>query len=276
MILHMTSSSAATAMTAGAVCADCGAAAGGNFCASCGADLRASRLGFLGSSAAPVRRSYPVVYAKILRAPVRQTVALAEDPSYRGHISFALTSIAIYCLTIVPVVMQAVAQPTPEHHISESMQTLMKILSQLGIYVGMAIAFGLAYAVFRYFAGAPRTFAAYFKLYSLAIGFVVPIYGIYEFIVRSVLGGIGMSSFGGVMTEADWMRPSAILSLVLALLILSYFVAIHRRFWSMPVWKATGLYLLTSMVSNKVGYFLMWYVGYYTAKVLTEAGIVTI
>ena len=161
-------------------------------------------------------------------------------------------------------------------HVSESMQTLMKVLSQVGIYVGFAITFALAYAMFRFFASVQRTFAAYFKLYCLALGFIAPIYGAYEFITRGLLGGIGMSSLGALQTEADWMSPSAITSIALALLLWAYFVAIHRRFWAMPVWKATALYVVASAVSGKVGYYLMWWVGFYTAKVLTNAGIVTI
>ena len=149
-------------------CADCGADATGNFCSACGADLRKSALGFLGQAAAPVRRSFPVVYLKLLRAPVRQTVALAEDPSYRGHVSFALAGIALYILLFVPIVMRVVI-PAGGMQVSESMQTLMKVLSQVGIYVGMAITFALAYGLFRYFATAQRPFHAYFKLYCLAL-----------------------------------------------------------------------------------------------------------
>ena len=44
--------------------------------------------GFSRQAVAPVRRSFPVVYLKLLRAPIRETVAFAEDPTYRGHISF--------------------------------------------------------------------------------------------------------------------------------------------------------------------------------------------
>jgi hypothetical protein len=272
----MRSASAAAPTSADAACRDCGASASGNFCSSCGADLRESALGFLGRTAAPARRSFPVVYLKMLRAPVRQTVALAEDPSYRGHISFALAGIALYCLFFVPIVMSVIVPPNGSVHVSESMQTLMKVLSQVGIYVGMAITFGLAYALFRYFAGAQRSFAAYFKLYCLAIGFAAPIYGVYEFVVRGMLGGIGISTLGGPMTMADWMSPSAITSVVLAVSLWAYFVAIHRRFWDMPVWKALVLYVVASFVSNPVGFWLMWYVGYYSAKVLTAAGVVTI
>ena len=53
-----------------------------------------------------------------------------------------------------------------------------------------------------------RPFHAYFKLYCLALGFMAPIYGVYEFVVRRLLGGIGMSSFSPAMAPADWLNPS--------------------------------------------------------------------
>ncbi len=141
---------------------------------------------------------------KLLRAPVRQTVAFAEDRSYRGHISFALAGIAIYVLLFVPIVMSMVVPAGGNVQVSESMQTLMKVLSQVGIYVGMAITFGLAYALFRYFASVKRPFHAYFKLYCLALGFMAPIYGAYEFIVRGMLGGISMS----IIRRPDGATPT--------------------------------------------------------------------
>lgn len=269
MTLHAGSPSpAATA------CGDCGALASGNFCSSCGADLRQSSLSFLGRSAAPVRRSFPAVYLKILRAPIRQTVAFTEDPSYRGYLSFALAGIAVYLLLIVPIVMQQVAPPGT--NVSESMLTLMKILSQVGVYVGMAITFLMAFIVFRLFSRVKRPFHAYFKLYAMALGFVAPIYGVYEFVARTVLGGIGMSSFGAQMAAEDWLKPSAWVSVAVIVAMLVYFIGIHRRFWDMPVWKATLLYLPTSYLSGVIGYQLMWYVGWYTAYVLSAAGIVKI
>lgn len=168
------------------VCGECGAPAGGNFCASCGADLRRSSLGFLGQAAAPVRRSSPIVYLKLLRSPIRTTVALAEDPTYRNYLSFALTGIAIYCLFIVPVVMNMIVPAGGPVHVSESMMTLMKILSQVGVYVGIMITFVLAYGVFRLLAHVKRPVHAYFKLFCLALGFTAPINGAYEFLVTRV------------------------------------------------------------------------------------------
>lgn len=267
--------SAAGAATA-TVCGDCGAEAAGNFCSSCGADLRTSSLGFLGPAVAPVRRSFPIVYLKILRAPIRQTVAFAEDRTYRGHVSFVLAGIAIYVLMFVPVVMKIVAPPDSNVHFSESMQTLMRILSQVGIYVGMGAAFVFAYLAFRFFAKVQRPFHLYFKLYCLALGFVAPIYGVWEFVIRGTLGGISMSSFSGVMTAEDWAKPSAIASVALALLLWTYFVGIHRRFWEMPIWKATLLYVGACFAASLITTQLMWYVGFYSAQILTQAGIVTL
>ena len=133
-------------------------------------------------------------------------------------------------------------------HVSESMQTLMKILSQVGIYVGMAITFALAYALFRYFAKVKRPFRAYFKLYCLALGFIAPIYGAYEFVVRRMLGGVGMSSFGSPDDGGrDWLSPSAMASVALALLLWAYFIAIHRRFWAHAGVEGDGA------VSGRVG-----------------------
>jgi hypothetical protein len=231
-------------------------------------------LAFLGRSAAPVRRSFPAVYLKILRAPIRQTVAFAEDPSYRGYLSFALAGIAVYLLFIVPIVMQQVAPPGT--NVSESMLTLMKVLSQVGVYFGLVLTFGLAYVVFRLFSQVKRPLYGYFKLYAIALGFVAPIYGIYEFVTRSVLGGVGTSSFSAQMAPEDWLKPTAWLSIVVIVSMLVYFIGIHRRFWQMPVWKAALLYLPASYVSGIVGYQLMWYVGWYSAYILSAAGIVKI
>lgn len=273
MILHMKSSVAAAVPVGGTVCADCGAPASGNFCSTCGADLRESAFGILGAVATPVRRSFPAVYLKLLRAPVRHTVALAEDPSYRAHVSFLLTGIAIFSLLLVPIFMHASLPAAGAAPVSEGMQTLMKVLSQVGVYIGSAITFGLAFGLFRYFARVPRTLTAYFKLYCIAFGFIMPLYATYEFVARGLLGGSGMSSFSDQMTGAQWATPTALVSLGLALLLWAYFIAIHRRFWKMPVWKATVLYVIAAIVSDKLSFWLMFYVGYFTRSVLISSGL---
>jgi hypothetical protein len=43
----------------------------------------------------------------------------------------------------------------------------------------------------------------------------------------------------------------------------------------MQVWKAAPLYMATTWASNQIGFYLMWWVGFYSAAVLIAAGIVT-
>ncbi len=256
-------------------CAECGAQAHGNFCSTCGSDLRTGALGLLGDVAGPVRRSFPVLYLRILRAPVRETVRLAEDPSYREYVSFLLTGIAIFCLLFLPILLQNAVPADGTVHLSESMQTLAKVLSQVGVYVGAVIGFLLAYGLFRIFAKEPRSLRAYFKLYCLAFGFVTPLYAAYEFGMRTLLHGTGMSSFNGPMTQAEQLTPTALASLALLLVLWAYFIAIHSRFWRMPLWKGGALYAASAIGSYQLSYWLMFYVGYLIAAVLVAYGIVT-
>lgn len=259
-------------MSTSAVCADCGATATGNFCSTCGADLRQSTLGFLGPAVSPVRRSFPIVYLKMLRAPVRQTVAFAEDPAYRSHVSFLLTSIAIFSLLMIPIMVRSVVPG----QLSESLQTYVKVMSQVGVYVGSAITFVIAYWLYRYFAKERRTVSAYFKLYCLAFGFVMPLYAAYEFVARSVLGGIGMSSLEQVTQVEQLREPLTLVSVSLALLLWAYMIAIHRRFWRMGLWRAAILYVVAAISSSKISFWLMFAVSAFGREALVAAGIITV
>ena len=142
-------------------------------------------------------------------------MGLAEDPTYRSHVSFLLTGIAVFCLLFLPILMRTTVPTAAAGHMSEDMQTLMKVLSQVGVYVGAVITFLLAFALFRYFAKEPRTLKAYFKLYCLAFGFVMPLYAVYEFAARGLLGGTGMSSFNETAHPVQWSEPSTLISAAL-------------------------------------------------------------
>jgi hypothetical protein len=267
---------AALAAAQGAMCAECGTAAQGNFCSSCGADLRAGRLAFLGSAAGTVRRSYPAIFLQMLRSPVKTTVGLADDPSYRSHLSFLLTGVALFCLLYLPILMSQTIPQEQAAHLSDSAQTMLKVLSQVGVYAGTVIGFLLSFGFFRAFAATPRTFAAYFKLYCLAFGFMSPLYAVYEFAMRKVFDGTGMTAFNSGIPQAQAMSPSAYVSIVLSLALWAYFIAIHRRFWHMPLWKAGALYVTSAVLSYYASFWLMFYVGRAAATVLIELGIVTV
>jgi hypothetical protein len=276
MILQTRGAAAATGAQVTSVCAECGAQATGNFCSACGADLRPGALSVLGAVTAPVRQSFPAVYLRILRAPVRETVGLAEDQAYRSHLSFLLSGIAVFCLLFVPILLNSTVQATPGAQVSESMQNLMKVLSQVGVYVGAVITFGIAYGLYRFFAKEPRTLKAYFKLYCMAFGFIMPLYAVYEYGSRGLLGVTGMSSLNETTQPVQLMDPATLAAVALALVLWSYFIAIHRRFWHMPLWKAGVLYIVAAISSYQLSYWLMYFVGYWTAAVLIAAGVVTV
>jgi hypothetical protein len=274
MIFHIKDASTLGEPQAGAVCAHCGTAANGNFCAACGADLRGGALGLLGDVTGSMRKSFPAIYLRLLRSPVKGTVAVAEDPAYRSHVSFFLTSIAVFSLLMIPILMRSAVPGAAD--LSESLQTYLKVMSQVGLYVGSAITFAIAYGLYRYFSKEPRSFHAYFKLYCLAFGFVMPLYAAYEFVAREVLGGIGMSSLDQVTRTEQLSEPLTLLSVTLALLLWAYFIAIHRRFWRMSLWRAGALYVVAALSSYQVSFWLMYGVSALGREVLVAAGIITL
>lgn len=257
------------------ICAECGAEAVGNFCSACGADLRMPATGMLRAIAAPVRYSFPAVYLRLLRSPVKATVALAEDPAYRANVSFLLTGLAIYFVLFLPIFLRMFAPGGDTANISPSMLTLMKVLFQFNLYLAAAITFSLGYVLFRYLSKVARPLRSYFKLYCLAWGFIAPLYAVYEYVTRGVLGVTGMSTFNGpTMTLEQWARPSTALAVVLILAQVAFFVAIHARFWRMRARWALPLYLAALLTSNSISYWLSLYIGQWSGQVLTAYGIV--
>lgn len=266
----------ATQSGASAVCAECGTPVTGNFCSSCGADLRQGSSGILGAVAGG-RQSFPVTYLQILRSPIKATVALADDPSYRQHLSFLLSGLAIFCVIMVPFLVQSAVPTAQMQQFSDSMQTLLKILSQAGIYVGAVITFVLAFALFRFFAKEPRSLKSYFKLYCLAFGFMLPPFAIYDYVARGVLHSTGLSSFTARdPTPEELLSVPFLVSLGVSLLVWAYFIAIHRRFWRMSIWKAGALYSVAAITSSKLGFWLMYYVGASVTYWLIQWGVVTV
>lgn len=266
----------AAGASAGTICPDCSTPATGNFCSSCGADLR-DGSGLIGTVASSAKTSVPGTYLRLLRSPVRATVALAEDPSYRQHISFLLSGLALFCVIMVPFFMQTADPTGAMAQYSESMQTLMKVLSQTGVYFGAIVTFLLGYLAFRSFAGAPRTWKQYLKLYCLAYGFIMPPYALYDYVARGVFNTTGLSSFAQTEpTPEQMMSAPFAVSIVVSILIWAYFIAIHRRFWNMALWKAGALYTAVALVANQAGYYAMYQFGYWVTYYLIQAGVVTV
>jgi hypothetical protein len=105
----------------------------------------------------------------------------------------------------------------------------------------------------------------------------MPPYAIYDYVVRGLLGSTGLSSFVGQdPTPEQILSVPFAVSFALTLLIWGYFIAIHKRFWNMSVWKAGALYSAASMASYQAAYWVMYFVGYYIALILVGAGVVTV
>lgn len=255
---------------ASAVCPDCGAAASGKFCSNCGAELGVGSgvLGLVGSA----RQTVPGIYLTLLRSPVKGTVALAEDVSFRGHFGFLLAGLALFAALFVPIVLSSPQfQNGPS---TAAFQTWLSILSQVGIYVGTIITFAFAFGLFRLFAREPRTPRAYFKLFCVALGFMQPIYGIFEWLARAAAQTAALQPILG----QQWfgLTPYGLASLVMTLVIYVYAIAIHRRFWRMPLWKAAPLYVIASVAAFFAGYWVMFYVGFYSTRWLVAAGLLQV
>jgi hypothetical protein len=259
---------------AGAACADCGSTVSGNFCSACGADLRGGGSGLI-DTVTGGRQSYLATYLQILRSPVKATVDLTDDPSYRQHISFLLSSLAVFCVIMVPFIVQSAVADDQLSQFSESMRTLISVMSQVGVYVGAVITFLLGYGLFRVFAKETRSLKSYFKLYCLAYGFMLPPYALYDYVARGLLGITGLSSFAAQTPTVEELAtvPFAV-SFAVSLLIWVYFIAIHRRFWRMPVWKATVLFSAAAIAAGKIGYEVMYVVGAQVAMFLINLGVV--
>lgn len=261
---------------AAAVCADCGAPAAGNFCSACGADLRSGGPGLI-DTVTGGRQSYLATYLQILRTPVKATVGLADDPSYRQHISFLLSSLAVFCVIMIPFIVQSAVADEQMSQFSESMRRLISVMSQVGVYVGAVITFLLGYGLFRVFAKEARSLKSYFKLYCLAYGFMMPPYALYDYVARGLLGITGLSSFAVQAPTAEELASVPfVVSLGVSLLIWVYFIAIHRRFWRMPVWKATVLFSVAAIAASKIGYEVMYVVGAQVTLFLINLGVVQV
>lgn len=106
---------------------------------------------------------------------------------------------------------------------------------------------------------------------------MMPPYAIYDYVARGMLGSTGLSSFANSNpTPEQMMTPAFAVSLATSLLIWAYFIAIHRRFWRMSIWRAGLLYTVAAITSYQLGFWVMYFVGYWSAYLLIQAGIVTV
>jgi hypothetical protein len=169
------------------VCADCGSVAEGRFCSNCGAELERQRHGFMRRAASNVGR-FPLTLLRLVASPVSTTLALSQDPAYRGHVGFLAVSLALSAAISGGAAVSGALEQTstevakvPELAGNAGLKWWLdfvaayrKELLTFATYAVIAIHLLMNFVVLKAFR--PRsnvTFTKYFKLFCVASGFYV-------------------------------------------------------------------------------------------------------
>jgi len=263
---------AATGSNAPRPCPGCGAAAGGNFCAVCGTDLRPPTAGLLGSLVESAGRdSYVTVYLQLLGAPIRGVIARAEDPSYRRHLAFLLTSIGMFAAVFIPTLFRVYVSSGRE--ISAERKAWAALTSQLGIYIGTAITIVMLYYTFRLIARERKPFRQYLKLWAIWAGFMLPIYALMHVVVQVLGDDMRAASMLVAPGQGDGaLTPAFLLALGTIIVLIVYGAIVHARYWRVAMWKAVPAYLAANVGAYHVSYWVAFYVAVLLSHIALAVG----
>jgi hypothetical protein len=216
-----------------ATCQSCGQPITGKFCGNCGTEAAAQGpkgpisllLGEFGGSG---RQGYLYTLKRLLRSPLKATLELTEDPGYRGHKGFFLTSSAVG-IAVQSYAFRAKMASQP--------QELQQFFQQYGDYYSVvltlfqyATVFGgflLGYWFYRRFSKIPRTAHEYFKLTCLAGGLGA--------VISAVFGGIDLVT--GPTPDSTIKLWSLVVVIPLALFAIYYGLGVQKRFWDFSLLK---------------------------------------
>lgn len=242
-----------TVSTEKAVCADCGSEVEGRFCSNCGAELARQRKQPVRRIASDIAR-FPITLLRMLVAPVKTTLALCQDPAYRGHVSFLAISVALSAVIGGSAVSGALQQTSTEvakvpelagnavlRWWLDFLAAYRKELLTLATYAVIAIHLivnGLVLKALR-----PRnriTLGRYFKLFCIASGVYLGVWTLAESFNVLVFGQDPSAFSTALISSGAWpaMReyfssPSGILVAVTALALLVYHVRVQAAFWGL-------------------------------------------
>jgi hypothetical protein len=240
-----------------AVCADCGSEVDGRFCSNCGAELARQRRAPVRRIASDVAR-FPITLLRMLVAPVRTTLALCQDPSYRGHVSFLAISVALSALIGGSAVSGALQQTSTEvARVPELAQNAVlrwwldflaayrKELLTLATYAVIAIHLIVNFLVLK--ALRPRhtiTFGRYFKLFCIASGVYLGVWILTDAFNVLVLAQDPSAFSAALISSGAWpamldyfSSPPGILVAVTGLALLVYHIRVQADFWGLSVPK---------------------------------------
>jgi hypothetical protein len=239
------------------VCADCGSVVQGRFCSNCGAEL--ARQG-----RRPIRRlvsdigRFPVTFLRMLVAPVKTTLALSQDPSYRGHLSFLAISVALSAVISGSAVSAALEQTStevakvPELAGNAALRWWLDFLAAhrkelltLATYAVIAIHLLVNFVVLKAFR--PRnkiTLGRYFKLFCIASGVYLGVWTLAEAFNVLVFGQDPSAFSTALISSGAWaaMRdyfssPPGVLVAATGLALLAYHVRVQAGFWGLSALK---------------------------------------
>lgn len=164
-------------------CGKCGFLDSGNFCSNCGAELKPAAetlLGSVGRDVLDIDRGHGFVAVlwRLVRSPVRTTLALANDPAYQGHWTFFVVTVAVSLFVQRFFPLGSTAEPagivSPDQ--GRWLQEFGEIAGSPDMrtaftYVFFFTALLVGYFIFGKLAPAPRSPRAYLKLSCLSSGF---------------------------------------------------------------------------------------------------------
>lgn len=238
-----------------AVCADCGSVVEGRFCSNCGAELARQLHGPVRRAASTVGR-LPVTLLRMVVAPVRTTLALSQDPSYRGHVSFLAISVALSAVISGSAVSGAIEQAATEvakvpelagnavlRWWLDFLAAYRKELLTLSTYALIAVHLLINFLVLKTFR--PRntvTLGKYFKLFCMMSG--VFVWTLADAVNALVFGQDPSALSKALVSSGAWpavrnhiVSLPGLVSTVTGLALLVYHVRVQTSFWGLSAVK---------------------------------------
>lgn len=222
--------------TANAItCHSCGQPVAGRFCGNCGTEAapreaQGSVSLLVGEFAGTTGQGYFYTLGRLLRAPVKATLELTENPAYRGYKTFFLTSSA------VGIALQSFnfRRSMAAQNIPPEMQQFMELYGDYYSVVltafQYATVFGgflLGYWFYRRFSKIKRTARQYFKLTCLAGGLGA--------ILSALIAGIAIAA--GPTPGPDVNIVASLAVIPIGLFGLYYGLTVQKRFWDFSLLK---------------------------------------
>jgi hypothetical protein len=195
---------------------------------------------------------------RMLVAPVKTTLSLSQDPSYRAHIGFLALSVALSAVVNASAVSTAIEQGASEvarvpelasnaalRWLLDFLATYRKELLTLGTYAVIAIYLLVNFVVLKRFRGHNNvTFGRYFKLFCIASGFYLAAWTMADAFNILALGHDTSAFQKKMISSGAWpalldyfSSPSGIFIAATTLALVVHHVRVQTNFWGLSTIK---------------------------------------